>query len=159
METVQSTLFASSSTLGARVAQYTNGTITSEKANGLWVNGKQTTESTRLQDQMFAYTVTNQGINTFVEAGLPFIMRKIDAYRNGSKIGSSDGSNGGGKKKRVVFEDEESGEKEEREFLGRVRHEVALEEYTLFTDYSEMVTQFGYVALWSTIWPLAPGEC
>jgi hypothetical protein len=26
----------------------------------------------------------------------------------------------------------------------------------VFTDYSEMVTQFGYVALWSTIWPLAP---
>jgi len=34
--------------------------------------------------------------------------------------------------------------------------EVALPPYDLFFDYSEMVTQFGYVALWSTIWPLAP---
>ena len=47
--------------------------------------------------------------------------------------------------------------KEDREFMERVRREVALPEYTLFADYSEMVTQFGYVALWSTIWPLAPG--
>ena len=23
-------------------------------------------------------------------------------------------------------------------------------------DYAEMVTQFGYVALWSLVWPLAP---
>lgn len=65
---------------------------------------------------------------------------------------------GGGKKKRVVFEDEqEKGGLEEREFLERVRKEVALPEYELFGDYSEMVTQFGYVVLWSTIWPLASG--
>jgi len=33
---------------------------------------------------------------------------------------------------------------------------VALAEYSLFGDYNEMTTQFGYVAMWSTIWPLAP---
>jgi len=44
---------------------------------------------------------------------------------------------------------------EEREFLDRVRREAALPEYDLFQDYSEMVTQFGYVAVWSAIWPLA----
>jgi len=36
-----------------------------------------------------------------------------------------------------------------------VRREAALPEYDLFQDYSEMVTQFGYVAVWSAIWPLA----
>jgi hypothetical protein len=107
----------------------------------------------RLRDQMFAYTVTNQIINTFLEVGLPFVLRFVF---------SSKGSSGSGKKKRVVFEDEVGsdgeGNKEMREFLERVRKEVALPEYELFGDYNEMVTQFGYVALWSTIWPLAPGS-
>jgi hypothetical protein len=44
---------------------------------------------------------------------------------------------------------------EERAFLDSVREEAALPEYDLFVDYSEMVVQFGYVVLWSTIWPLA----
>ena len=43
-------------------------------------------------------------------------------------------------------------------FLDKVRAEAALPEYDLFVDYSEMATQFGYVAVWSTIWPLASGE-
>lgn len=115
----------------------------------------------RLQNQMFAYTVTNQVIDQFFEIGLPYILRGISSVRNGGKIPTSISGSphiNGGKKKRVVFEDEEKSEKEEREFLERVRREVALPEYSLFADYSEMVTQFGYVALWSTIWPLAPGE-
>ncbi|RDB23782.1 hypothetical protein Hypma_008903 [Hypsizygus marmoreus] len=113
----------------------------------------------RLRDQMFAYTVTNQVVNTFVEVGLPFILRGVESFRNRKKSASAPGSPGGKNsvKKRVVFEDEkEKGGMEEREFLDGVRAEVALPEYELFGDYSEMVTQFGYVALWSTIWPLAP---
>lgn len=62
------------------------------------------------------------------------------------------------RKKRVVFEDEqEKGGIAERVFLDRVREEAALPAYELFDDYSEMVTQFGYVVLWSAIWPLAGG--
>ncbi|KAJ6621490.1 calcium-activated chloride channel-domain-containing protein [Mycena sp. CBHHK59/15] len=109
--------------------------------------------SARLKDQMFAYTVTNQVVNTFVEVGLPFVLRALGSFRNGN----GNGGKGEKGKKRVVFEDEkEKGGEEEREFLEGVRREVALPEYELFGDYSEMVTQFGYVALWSTIWPLAP---
>ncbi|CAK5277953.1 unnamed protein product [Mycena citricolor] len=105
----------------------------------------------RLRDQMFAYTVTNQVVNTFMEIGLPFVLRGVQSFRK----------NGNGKtdkgKKRVVFEDEqEKGGQEERDLLEQVRQQVELPEYGTFEDYSEMVTQFGYVALWSTIWPLAP---
>jgi len=47
--------------------------------------------------------------------------------------------------------------KEERELLVRIRKEVALgKEYDVFEDYLEMVTQFGYVVIWSSIWPFAP---
>ena len=54
-------------------------------------------------------------------------------------------------------DEKERGGLEEREFLDRVRGEATLPEYDLFQDYSEMVTQFGYVAVWSAIWPLASG--
>lgn len=86
---------------------------------------------------------------------MPFITRSISNLTGGSKSKSSQ------KGKRVGFEDEQptaggADGREERALLERVRAEIALPEYTLFADYSEMVTQFGYVALWSTIWPLAP---
>jgi hypothetical protein len=115
--------------------------------------------SSRLQEQMFAFTVTNQVVDTFTEIGLPYILRAVESFRNGKGFRNGNGK-GHGKKKRVAFDDEPVGHdahgREEREFLERVRSEVALPEYDVFTDYSEMVTQFGYVALWSTIWPLAP---
>ena len=201
MGSVSRTLFATSAVVGAqatRAADFINATagLTAEKSsetassfigsllaktNGtkfnIWATGAKT-DPARLQNQMFAYTVTNQAVGTFTEVGLPFVMRRVEAFRSGSSSSSKTGSSStagpagptsgpststvDGKKfnngKRVVFEDEESGGRDEREFLARVRHEASLPPYTLFADYSEMVTQFGYVSLWSTIWPLASGE-
>ncbi|GLB43323.1 putative calcium-activated chloride channel [Lyophyllum shimeji] len=135
-------------------------------AGGFWdmekANARGKLNPDRLKNQMFAYTVTNQVVNTLQEVGLPYVLRAVAALRNGKKAASTSGGQGSpngknGVKKRVVFEDEkEKGGMEEREFLDRVRQEVALPDYELFGDYDEMVTQFGYVALWSTIWPLAP---
>lgn len=124
---------------------------------------------TRLQDQMFAITVTNQAVNAFLEIGLPYVLRAVAAIRRrGLRAGTSaNGTATTGKKKHVSFEDEAGKEvkgssrekgSEEREFMEEVWRQVALPPYELFTDYNEMVTQFGYVALWSTIWPLAPRE-
>ncbi|KAF9074154.1 calcium-activated chloride channel-domain-containing protein [Rhodocollybia butyracea] len=130
-------------------------TTVTDQAN-IWdndLNAESKLNHGRLKDQMFAYTVTNQIVNTFVEIGLPYITRKISTFRT-KKAPSSGSSNG---KKKVVFEDEkEKGGQVEKEFLERAREEAALEEYDVFGDYSEMVIQFGYVVLWSTIWPLAP---
>lgn len=126
----------------------------------------------RLRDQMFAFTVTNQIVGTFLEVGLPFVLRAVEGFRNKKAGGASTNGalkkNGNGSsdpssspeglKKKVVFEDEqEKGGLEERVYLEKVRKEMALPEYTLFTDYNEMIVQFGYVAAWSTIWPLASG--
>ncbi|KAI9440392.1 DUF590-domain-containing protein [Lactarius indigo] len=103
----------------------------------------------RLQGQMFAYTVTNQAVNFFLEVGLPFLTRAFALVRSGKYRSSLRNAFG--------FEDDKNGAaRDEREFLERVRREVSLPEYDLFDDYNEMVTQFGYVTLWSTIWPLAP---
>lgn len=149
------------------------GTATpSNGGKSMWVadglSARNKLSATRLQDQMFAFTVTNQVVNTFLEIGLPYVLRAVESMRNGRGLTlaapAAGAGNGSGKKKRVMFEDQDvalinANEEEEREFMERVRREVALPDYTLFADYSEMVTQFGYVALWSTIWPLAPGEC
>ncbi len=116
-------------------------------------------KSSRLSGQMFAYTVTNQVVNLFTEVGLPFLTRAFALLRSG-KYRTSLFRMGMGtpKKKRVGFEDDKNGAaRDGREFLERVRREVSLPQYDLFGDYNEMVTQFGYVTLWSTIWPLAPG--
>jgi hypothetical protein len=109
---------------------------------------------------MFAYTVTNQATNFFLEIGLPFLTRAFTSVRSGKRRPSLSGaSTSSSKKKRVGFEDDKNGAaREEREFLERVRREVSLPQYNLFEDYNEMVSQFGYVALWSAIWPLAPCE-
>jgi anoctamin-10 len=164
MQFVQQWIFHSSTAVDALHASLNEtlagGTSGKLKAHTMFATNadaaRERLNPARLQDQMFAYTVTNQIVGTFLEVGLPFILRAVEAYRTGKR------KNGHAKKKRVVFEDEAtpaSGERtarEEREFLERVRSEVALPEYDTFTDYSEMVTQFGYVTLWSTIWPLAP---
>jgi hypothetical protein len=107
---------------------------------------------------MFAYTVTNQATNFFFEVGLPFLTRAFASVRSGKRrLSLSGASVGNSKKKRVGFEDDKNGAaRDEREFLERVRREVSLPQYTLPEDYDEMVAQFGYIALWSTIWPLAP---
>ena len=137
-----------------------NGTAEAAKeaaSAGIWQhdigNITTTIDTTRLQNQMYAYTVTNQIIGTFLEVGLPYVMRFLGHVQGGAAKG-----------KRVDFKDEDvktnsaDERKEERELLVRIRKEVSLgREYDVFEDYLEMTTQFGYVAIWSTIWPLAPG--
>ncbi|WVW81287.1 hypothetical protein I302_103278 [Kwoniella bestiolae CBS 10118] len=130
---------------------------TPEKAGlGPRTSGKQQKgiKAGRLKGQLFAYTVTNQVINAFLELGLPFIMRFVDDWRAGKttiketiqKRGNTDAS------EKIPQNDEEV----EKRFLEKVERELALPDYSLFTDYAEMVTQFGYVTIWSIVWPLAP---
>ncbi len=145
----------------SRIATDINAKFASGTHGGMWdmdiSRARRKLNPSRLRDQMFAYTVTYQIVNTFVEVGLPYITRFVSSVRNG-KGALKQGSSGGEPKKRVVFEDEkEKGGMEERVFLDKVREEVTLPEYDSFADYSEMAVQFGYVALWSTIWPLAGG--
>ncbi|KAL1748206.1 calcium-activated chloride channel-domain-containing protein [Schizophyllum fasciatum] len=149
-----------------------------DKEGSLWnvdtATAKEKLNPGRLRDQMFAFTVTNQVVNTFLEVGLPFIMRAVSNFQKkgdskkddakpaddssvSGRTSPSNASTVSSIRKKVVFDDErEPGAGEEREFLDLVRKQAALPEYDLFTDYSEMATQFGYVVMWSTIWPLAP---
>ncbi|WWD06320.1 hypothetical protein V865_004410 [Kwoniella europaea PYCC6329] len=108
----------------------------------------------RLKGQLFAYTVTNQVVNAFLELGLPFITRFVDDWRAGkTTLKETIKTRGNNDSTEKVPQDDAAVEKR---FLEKVERELALPDYSLFTDYAEMVTQFGYVTIWSIVWPLAP---
>lgn len=88
-------------------------------------------DASRLQNQMFAYTVTSQIVNTLVEVVLPYVLRGVNDVRNGKHHNGNGNGNGNGKKK-VGFEDQTVDDKAERQFLTEVRRNVALPDYELF---------------------------
>ncbi|WVQ82899.1 hypothetical protein IAT38_005035 [Cryptococcus sp. DSM 104549] len=122
------------------------GETTSGGAEQKGINGG------RLKSQLFAYTVTNQVINAFLELGMPYVMRFVEDWRAGKTTIKDALKKRGSESEKVPSTEEEV----EKRFLDKVERELALPEYTLFTDYAEMVTQFGYVTIWSIVWPLAP---
>lgn len=170
--------------IGEAVHNLLNGSITAfrvkqpnvqgagpEKRPILWdtdtTNFRRKLNPSKLREQMFAYTVTNQVVDSFTEVALPFILRWVAGFikkKSQTKASASPDSSGDSSvintpRKRVVFEDEkERGGLEERLFLDKVRSEAALPVYDPFVDYNEMVVQFGYVVVWSSIWPLAGGS-
>ena len=99
--------------------------------------------STRMQTQMFAFLVTAQLANAFQELGMPYVIRWLQSrIRPPTRKRSGDRS-----------------ATQEEKLLDRVTEEVSTRlDYDIFDDYCEMVTQFGYIAIWSSIWPLAPGK-
>ncbi|WWD22681.1 hypothetical protein CI109_107174 [Kwoniella shandongensis] len=107
----------------------------------------------RLKGQLFAYTVTNQVVNSFLELGLPYIMRFVNDWRAGkTTIKETIKRRGSDENEKAPTTEDEV----EKRFLDKVERELALPEYSTFTDYAEMVTQFGYVTIWSIVWPIAP---
>ena len=73
-------------------------------------------DASRLQNQMFAYTVTNQILGTFLEIGLPYVLKAI----KGGKIPVLH-KNGGGKRLN-----------EEEKFLVDVKEQAARDDCSLF---------------------------
>ncbi|KAK2802898.1 hypothetical protein FQN51_004161 [Onygenales sp. PD_10] len=106
----------------------------------------------RLRKQVIYFTVTAQIVNFAMETIVPYAKRKFflkyqeyteeQAKKNGSPT----------TKTKPVFEDAPG----EADFLTRIRHEAQLSEYDVSTDFREMVVQFGYLSLFSVVWPLVP---
>ncbi|RMZ87062.1 hypothetical protein DV736_g5710, partial [Chaetothyriales sp. CBS 134916] len=104
----------------------------------------------RLKNQMIYFAVTAQVVNFAMETIVPWFTRKgQDKFK---EFQSSRAEKSGGAQPQVS----DSDPPEEREFLHRVREEATLPEYDVDTDLREMAIQFGYLALFSVIWPLTP---
>ncbi|KAJ3981762.1 calcium-activated chloride channel-domain-containing protein [Lentinula detonsa] len=113
-------------------------------------------DRSRLEEQMFAYTVTNQIVDSVTEIGWPYAI-KVWHSISGS-IRKKENNN-------LLTDDlcespimESPPDSPINSHLSRALYESTLPSTpsNLSTDYSEMVIQFGYVVLWSTIFPLAP---
>ncbi|KAI1143179.1 DUF590-domain-containing protein [Hypoxylon sp. FL0543] len=96
----------------------------------------------RLKTQMIYFTVTAQVVNFALEVVVPYVKRKV--FKEVEKVQS--------KGKASAANDVP----EEHAFLERVRNEAQLDVYDVTGDYREMVVQFGYLSLFSAVWPLTP---
>jgi anoctamin-10 len=81
--------------------------------------------ASRLQNQMFAYTVTNQIINTFLEVGLPFILRGAKNVKSGKGLHMQ-------KLPREVTDTKDADEA----FVNDIKYQASLPEYSIFGSYS-----------------------
>lgn len=105
----------------------------------------------RLKKQVIYFTVTAQIINQAVEVIVPYAKRR--GFGKFKEIQSSLASKqAGASRPPVDAQDPE----DEKAFLTRVRKEAKLDTYDVTDDFREMVVQYGHLALFSAVWPLAP---
>jgi len=102
----------------------------------------------RLRKQMIYFTVTAQVVNLAMELFVPYLKRK--GFAKVKAIQSERALKRGG----AVPDPSEHDPPEEAAFLARVRQEAELDVYDVATDLREMVLQFGYLSLFSVVWPL-----
>jgi anoctamin-10 len=109
-----------------------------------------TIDPNRLKGQMIYFAVTAQLVNFALETVVPLLKLKGTAKYDEMKNKRAEKK--GGAAPSVSADDPP----EETEFLARVREEAALPEYDVTSDLREMCIQYGYLSLFSVIWPLTP---
>ncbi|KAG0262946.1 hypothetical protein DFQ27_002013 [Actinomortierella ambigua] len=140
--------------------------ITTAQAYGLSF-AKASIEPQMLQNRLRAFMMTTQAVSLATETIVPWLTRRALARAATIQTKAED-------KLRHRDHDSDSDENESHKadasasslgeradivhFLNRVQKQVELPEYDVNEDYAEMVLQFGYVSLFSVIWPLT-GLC
>lgn len=100
----------------------------------------------RLRKQVIYFTVTAQIVNFGMEVVVPYLKREGLIKFKEMQLKRTGSIN-------AVTADDPV---EETDFLARVRNEADLDTYDVYDDLREMVVQFGYLALFSVVWPLTP---
>ncbi|TGO36469.1 hypothetical protein BHYA_0124g00300 [Botrytis hyacinthi] len=100
----------------------------------------------RLKKQVIYFTVTAQIVNFALEVIVPYVKRSV--FRKYKEVQADRAAKRGGSSA------PESDHPEEAAFLTRVRNEAELGIYDVTSDFREMVIQFGYLSLFSVVWPL-----
>jgi hypothetical protein len=102
-------------------------------------------DSDRLRNEVIALTVTGQLSDFFEENLLPLIKYKFnDWYREYRRAYGKD----------AMLLTLVSDDPNEADFLKRVRNQATRSQYNVQEDIAELVLQFGYLALFSPVWPL-----
>jgi anoctamin-10 len=104
----------------------------------------------RLKNQVIYFSITAQIVNFALETVMPLVMQKGKAKYK--EMQASRAEKKGGAAPPLSASDPP----EEKEFLSMVREEAALPEYDVQSDLREMVIQFGYLSLFSVVWPFMP---
>ncbi|KAI9690003.1 MAG: hypothetical protein M1822_009885 [Bathelium mastoideum] len=105
-------------------------------------------DPSRLTKQVIYFTVTAQIVNQGMEIVVPYLKRRgLNKYKEMQIERAA-------KKGGAVPNASENDEPDEAAFLARVRKEAELDHYDVTTDLREMVLQFGYLSLFSVVWPL-----
>ena len=104
----------------------------------------------RLRNEVIALTVTGQVSSAIEELALPWLKTQIkqwwrDRQASRAKNRSSDS-----------YESPTAEDPAESRFLRRTRRQALRPSYNVQEDIAEMVIQFGYLALFSPVWPLVP---
>ncbi|EPS38450.1 hypothetical protein H072_7796 [Dactylellina haptotyla CBS 200.50] len=97
----------------------------------------------RLKAQMIYFVVTAQVVGFVLETILPQVKRIV--FKKAKEFDS---------KRKGIDMQTVMDPPEEKKFLDRVRHEAELEVYDVTVDLREMCMQFGYLTLFSPIWPV-----
>lgn len=111
----------------------------------------------RLRNQVIYFTVTAQIVNFAMETVVPYVKQHaFRAYKDYNRKHKGNSGKNGDKespeRSAITYDDPV----EEKEFLKRVRNELELSDYEVTDDLREMCIQFGYLALFSPVWPLVP---
>lgn len=99
----------------------------------------------RIRNQLFYFAVTAQIVNLFMEFILPIVLRlaKGEAQELQAKFTGQSG-----------FKPTDA--PEEVALMKQIRFEARLPDYDTYGDFAELVIQFGYTVMFSSIWPLTP---
>ncbi|CEJ90402.1 hypothetical protein VHEMI06190 [[Torrubiella] hemipterigena] len=117
------------------------------KLDGAVVVHKFTPDADKLRNEVIALTLTGQLSSFFEENIMPMIKHKLSGmYRSYRRKYS----------KQAMLLTMVEDDKEEVEFLASVRNQSTLAQYNVHEDMAELVLQFGYLALFSPVWPLIP---
>lgn len=100
----------------------------------------------RLKSQVIYFTVTAQIVNFALEVVVPYVKRSL--FRKYKEVQADRAAKRGGSST------PDNDHPEEAAFLTRVRNEAELGIYDVTTDFREMIVQFGYLSLFSVVWPL-----
>jgi anoctamin-10 len=103
----------------------------------------------RLRNEVITLTLTGQVAGAFEELALPWL--KTSARQWWRDRQATKAQHGSASYSQPVADDPS-----EARFLRRTRRQALRPEYNVQEDIAEMVIQFGYLALFSNVWPLVP---